>query len=120
MGETAVIVGPAGWITTYTSPIVVLFEATASTRISAAGTVAGAEYRPVAVIVPSVAFPPTIPFTCQVTAVFVKPLTVAVYWSWVETPIVEYPGLIEIAGAVVAPAMIGEIRARTIIMSLFK
>ncbi len=35
------------------------------------GTAAGAVYSPVALIVPLVAFPPTTPFTCQVTAVFV-------------------------------------------------
>src|SRR5271154_3575175 len=38
----------------------------------------GATYSPVSVTVPSVAFPPSIPFTFQVTAVSVIPVTVAV------------------------------------------
>jgi hypothetical protein len=43
------------------------------------GAVAGAVYRPLAEMVPSVAFPPVTPFTLQVTRVFELPLTVAVY-----------------------------------------
>src|SRR5580704_11983459 len=39
---------------------------------------AGGVYKPVAVIVPSLEFPPTVPLTVQVTAVFVVPVTVAV------------------------------------------
>ena len=42
------------------------------------GTVFGAVYRPVAEIVPTVLFPPKVPFTDQVTAVFALPVTVAV------------------------------------------
>ena len=41
------------------------------------GTVAGATYAPVALIVPTVALPPAMPFTDQVTAVLVVPVTVA-------------------------------------------
>ena len=43
-----------------------------------AGTLAGAVYWPVVLIVPSVALPPATPFTDHVTAVFDVPLTVAV------------------------------------------
>jgi hypothetical protein len=43
-----------------------------------AGRLAGAVYTPFASIIPSVAFPPGIPFTLQVTAVFTVPLTVTV------------------------------------------
>jgi hypothetical protein len=42
------------------------------------GIVAGAVYRPVAEIVPTVVLPPAVPFTLQVTAVFVEFATVAV------------------------------------------
>ncbi len=42
------------------------------------GTDPGALYRPDALIVPSVEFPPTIPFTVQTTAVLVVFCTVAV------------------------------------------
>ena len=43
-----------------------------------AGTAAGAVYNPVVEIVPTVAFPPITPFTCQVTAVLLVFVTVAV------------------------------------------
>jgi hypothetical protein len=42
------------------------------------GTVAGAVYKPDVLTIPTVELPPVIPFTCQVTAVFVALLTVAV------------------------------------------
>lgn len=42
-----------------------------------AGRIAGVVYTPVASIVPEAAFPPGIPFTLQITAVFVVLLTVA-------------------------------------------
>jgi len=42
------------------------------------GTCAGAVYTPEALIVPVVAVPPTRPFTCHWTAVFVVPVTVSV------------------------------------------
>jgi hypothetical protein len=41
------------------------------------GTVFGALYRPDELIVPAAALPPATPFTCQVTEVFVEPVTVA-------------------------------------------
>ena len=41
------------------------------------GNMAGAAYEPVALIVPVVDVPPVTPFTCQVTAVFEVPETVA-------------------------------------------
>jgi hypothetical protein len=42
------------------------------------GKLLGAVYKPVALTVPSVALPPAVPFTDQVTFVFVLPVTVAV------------------------------------------
>jgi hypothetical protein len=45
--------------------------------VAGLGIVFGAVYSPEVSILPKVAFPPVIPFTCQVTAWFVVPLTVA-------------------------------------------
>ena len=42
------------------------------------GTAEGAVYRPEVEMVPCVESPPVTPLTCQVTAVFVVPVTVAV------------------------------------------
>lgn len=42
------------------------------------GTTAGAVYRPLESMVPMVALPPLMEFTCQVTAVLLEPVTVAV------------------------------------------
>jgi hypothetical protein len=47
-------------------------------KVAGVGTAEGAVYSPLAEIVPKVALPLAIPFTCQVTAVFVAPVTVAV------------------------------------------
>ena len=49
-----------------------------------AGIAGGGVYRPEVEIVPVSAAPPVTPFTCQVTAVFVTLLTVAV--SWIVVP----------------------------------
>ena len=46
--------------------------------VTVVGPVAGAVYRPEAVIVPAVELPPAIPFTVQFTAVFDVPVTDAV------------------------------------------
>jgi hypothetical protein len=46
--------------------------------VAGLGMVLGAVYNPLEVIVPAAALPPAVPFTCQVTAVFVVPVTVAV------------------------------------------
>jgi hypothetical protein len=46
-----------------------------------AGIVAGGVYNPAAEIVPTALEPPVIPFTCQVTAVLVSFVTVAVNWA---------------------------------------
>ena len=43
-----------------------------------AGTLAGAVYSPVGVMVPNVAFPPTMLFTLQFTAILLVPVTLAV------------------------------------------
>jgi hypothetical protein len=50
------------------------------------GTVVGAVYNPVLDIVPTVVFPPFTPFTLQVTAVFVVPVTLAVNCCVWDTP----------------------------------
>ena len=59
------------------------------------GTCAGAVYAPEVVIVPLVELPPATPFTCQVTAVFVDPLTVAWKASGWPTTTVADVGVIE-------------------------
>jgi hypothetical protein len=52
-------------------------ETAFTVTVAGLGIVLGAVYNPVAVIVPTVALPPVVPFTCQVTAVFVVPVTVS-------------------------------------------
>ena len=56
-------------------------ETAVTVTVAGLGMVLGAVYSPVALMVPTVALPPATPFTCQVTAVFVVPETVAVNWS---------------------------------------
>lgn len=46
-------------------------------RVAGLGMVLGAVYNPPEVMVPAAALPPGVPFTCQVTLVFVVPVTVA-------------------------------------------
>jgi|SRR6516225_5056732 len=50
----------------------------ATVTVAGLGMALGAVYNPFEVIVPVAALPPGVPFTCQVTAVFVVPVTVAV------------------------------------------
>ncbi|MFQ5329106.1 MAG: hypothetical protein ACE5D4_03850, partial [Thermodesulfobacteriota bacterium] len=45
--------------------------------VAGEGALAGAVYRPVASIVPTVALPPATPLTCQVTVVVAEPVTVS-------------------------------------------
>lgn len=45
--------------------------------VAGLGMVFGAVYNPPEVMVPAAALPPGVPFTCQVTPVFVVPVTVA-------------------------------------------
>jgi hypothetical protein len=53
--------------------------ATAETETAfGVGTTAGAVYKPLESIVPTLVFPPAAPFTCQFTPVVLVPLTVAV------------------------------------------
>ncbi len=51
---------------------------TVTVTFAGLGTCAGAVYTPEALIVPVMAVPPTRPFTCHWTAVFVVPVTVSV------------------------------------------
>jgi hypothetical protein len=55
-----------------------LADETAETvTVAGFGMEFGAVYKPLALIVPTVELPPVVPFTCQVTAVFVVPETAA-------------------------------------------
>src|SRR5882672_7710979 len=65
-------------VTVAVSDFVVSATEIAFTVVAPAGTVAGAVYRPLALIVPTVALPPGTVFTCHVTVVFVAFVTVAV------------------------------------------
>src|SRR6266852_5386873 len=56
--------------------VVSAWETAVTVTVAGLGAAAGAVYKPAAVIVPTVAFPPVTPFTCHVTAVFVVPVTV--------------------------------------------
>ena len=60
--------------------VLVVSAALAALTVTCAGlgSFAGAVYRPVAEIVPAVAFPPTTPFTAQATVVLLELPTVAV------------------------------------------
>jgi hypothetical protein len=49
----------------------------ATVTVAGFGTVAGAVYKPLEEIVPAEELPPAVPFTCQVTAVFLLFATVA-------------------------------------------
>lgn len=89
LGLTAAIVGPEA-----AAPTMLKFalphwlDATATIRGIVDGTVAGALYRPVGEIVPSVAFPPRVPLTIHVTGAFSTPFTVAEYCIVPDTPMV--------------------------------
>jgi hypothetical protein len=76
----------------------------AVTVIAVFGGEAGAVYRPVESIVPTVAFPPAIPFTLQLTALLLLPVTetVGVNCCFVPAAKVALVGLIVMitAGAV--------------------
>ena len=53
-------------------------ETAVTVTVAGLGMVLGAVYNPFEEMVPAAALPPGVPFTCQVTAVFVAPVTVAV------------------------------------------
>jgi hypothetical protein len=52
-------------------------ETAVTVTVAGFGMEVGAVYNPLALMVPAVVLPPGVPFTCQVTAVFVVPVTVA-------------------------------------------
>jgi hypothetical protein len=58
--------------------VVSAWEITAIVMVVWLGRTLGALYKPFVSIVPLMASPPVAPFTCQVTAVLVDPVTVAV------------------------------------------
>jgi hypothetical protein len=81
-GGVPEIVGGAGAVATTVAVAVPVFvESCDDTAVivtaACAGTVAGAVYRPLDEIVPTVELPPATPLTCQVTVVSVALLTVA-------------------------------------------
>lgn len=80
LGEmlTAIVFVGAAIVTVVLPDFVGSAWLTALTITKLAGTAAGAVNKPVLVIVPVVALPPVTLLTCQVTAVFAVPLTVAV------------------------------------------
>ena len=55
------------------------------------GIVVGAVYSPVELIVPATELPPLTPPADQLTAVLVRPVTVAVYWVVLPRPAVTQP-----------------------------
>jgi hypothetical protein len=61
------------------------YDTAATLTIAGEGTWMGAIYLPEASILPTVSFPPGIPFTCQVTMLFVPPETPARNWVAVAT-----------------------------------
>ena len=91
MGRPVVVIDTLAAVeVTVTVELACCVESAALTAVTAtapagAGGVAGAVYKPLEEIVPTVAFPPAIPFTFQVTAVLEVPLTVAVNCFEVET-----------------------------------
>jgi hypothetical protein len=70
------------------------------------GTAEGALYKPLVDTVPTVEFPPAMPLTLQVTAVFVVPLTVAVNCCVWETTTDALTGdnVMDTAGVIVTAA----------------
>ena len=79
---------------------------TVTVTLAGEGTVAGAEYSPLEDTVPTVEFPPVIPFTLQDTAVLEVPPTVAVNCCIWETITEALAGdtVTETAGKIVALA----------------
>ena len=69
----------AGFTVTCAVPVRLELAAEIAVTVTVAGegTTAGAMYCPEDEIVPTVEFPPVTPFTCQLTAVFVEFMTVA-------------------------------------------
>jgi hypothetical protein len=79
VGLMVTVTGGAVSVTVAWAFLVVSACETAKTVTDAGfGSVCGAVYTPVVLMVPIIASPPGSPFTCQVTAVLVEPVTVAV------------------------------------------
>ena len=74
-------------------------ETAFTATVAGLGMTLGAVYNPFVLIVPTVALPPVVPFTCHVTAVFVVPVTVSVNCF-------DWPGL-TVADAGVTVTVIG-------------
>jgi hypothetical protein len=68
--------------------------------------VTGAVYRPAVVMVPVAAEPPERPFTCQVTAVFVVPETVAESCEVDPSLVAEAPLMETVICGVVGPLLV--------------
>jgi hypothetical protein len=79
LGVTTTLTAVCCPIVTEAEPESAAFAAETAVTVTVAGLgiVPGALYNPFVLIVPTVALPPVAPFTCQVTAVFVLPVTAA-------------------------------------------
>jgi hypothetical protein len=79
-GATVTVIACGDDIVTVADPDLVVSATETAVTVTAAGlgTAAGAVYSPVALIVPTVAFPPVTPFTCHITLVFAAYATLAV------------------------------------------
>ncbi len=79
VGDNVIVTAGAVSVTTATAVLVVsACEIAVTVIVVVLGRTFGALYNPFVSIVPLMASPPVAPFTCQVTAVFVEPVTVAV------------------------------------------
>ena len=78
VGERLIDAPETRTIPTFASSLVLACEMAVTVTVLGLGTVVGGVYSPSLVIVPTVEFPPLVPFTSQVKAVFDEPDTSAV------------------------------------------
>jgi hypothetical protein len=79
VGLRVIVTAGAVRVTSAEATIVVsACEVAVTVTVVVVGNTLGAVYSPVELTVPMIASPPFSPFTCQVTAVLVEPVTVAV------------------------------------------
>jgi len=77
-GAIEIVTDGAVSVTVATAVLVVsAWEIAVTVTVVVLGNLLGAVYKPFASMVPIIASPPFSPLTCQVTAVFVEPVTVA-------------------------------------------
>jgi hypothetical protein len=80
------------------------FDTAVTVTMFGAGTAFGAVYIPFESMVPIVEFPPPMPFTCQLTLVFVEKVTVAVNCRVCAATTDTVPGLTTMGRAIVTVA----------------